>query len=70
VHIQIWVAISTYLLVAIVRKRLGIERDLYTLLQILSLTLFDKIPVEQVLLGSAYTPKDGSIRNQLSLFDL
>jgi hypothetical protein len=70
VHIQIWVAISTYLLVAIVRKRLGIERDLYTLLQILSLTLFEKIPVEQALLGPAYTPKDGSIRNQLSLFDL
>ena len=70
VYIQIWVAISTYVLVAIVRKRLGLDRDLYTLLQILSLTLFEKVPMAQALTGPAYTPKDDLIPNQLSLFNL
>ncbi|MEX0601346.1 MAG: IS4 family transposase, partial [Rhodothermales bacterium] len=70
VKTQIWVAISTYLLVAIARKRLGIERDLYTILQILSVYPFEKMPLAQVLLTGDYTHKDGDIRNQLSLFDL
>lgn len=70
VRIQIWIAISVYVLVAIVRKRLGIERDLYTLLQILSLTLFEKLPLAQALSGEGYTFKDGAFRNQLSLFNL
>lgn len=43
VKTQIWTAISVYVLVAIVRKKLRIERDLYTLLQILSVTLFNKV---------------------------
>ncbi len=70
VHTQIWIAISVYVLVAIVRKRLGIERDLYTLLQILSLCLFEKVPLQQALTGSAYTPKDDDVHNQLLLFNL
>jgi IS4 transposase len=70
VKTQIWIAISVYLLVAIARKRLGIERDLYTILQILSVHTFEKIPLAQVLSGGDYTSKDSDIRNQLSLFDL
>jgi len=70
VKTQIWIAISTYLLVAIARKQLGTERDLYTILQILSLYAFEKAPLAQVLSDGPYTPKDGDIRNQLELFDL
>ena len=52
VYIQIWAAISTYVLVAIVRKRrLGLDLDLYTLLQIFSLTLSEKVPMTQALTG-------------------
>lgn len=70
VRTQIWIAISTYVIVAIARKRLGIERDLYTLLQILSVYAFEKAPLAQVLAAPRYTPKDVDIRNQLSLFNL
>ena len=70
VRTQIWIAISVYLLVAIARKRLGIERDLYTILQILSVHAFEKVPLAQVLSSPDYTPEDGDSHNQLSLFDL
>jgi hypothetical protein len=70
VYTQIWIAISTYVLVAIVRKRPGLDRELYTLLQILSVALFEKVPLDQALTGPAYTPKGLAGRNQLSLFDL
>jgi IS4 transposase len=70
VKTQIWIAISVYLLVAIARKRLGIDRDLYTILQILSVHTFEKIPLAQVLSDGDYTFKDADIRNQLSLFNL
>lgn len=70
VQIQIWTAICTYVLVAIVRKRLGIQRDLYTLLQILSITLFEKVPLAQALSDDRYTSDDVAIRNQLTLFEL
>jgi hypothetical protein len=69
VSTQLWIAISVYLIVAIVRKRLGIQRDLYTLLQILSLSLFERIPLEQALSSPDYTFPDLSARNQLQLFD-
>ena len=67
---QIWIAISVYLLVAIARKRLGIERDLYTMLQILSVHPFEKTPLPQLFSAARYTPKDAAISNQLRLFDL
>ncbi len=67
---QIWIAISVYVLVAIVRKRLRIERELYTILQILSVYAFEKAPLAQVLTRSAYTPEVPSDRNQLSRFNL
>ena len=70
VKTQIWVAISVYVLVAMVRKRLQLEREPYTLLQILSVCLFEKMPLEQALARSAYTPEDVQIPNQLQLFTL
>ncbi|MEX2258321.1 MAG: IS4 family transposase, partial [Woeseia sp.] len=66
VKTQIWIAICVYLTVAIARKRLGIERDLYTILQILSVHAFEKAPLAQVLSQGGYTPKDADIHNQLS----
>jgi len=66
---QIWIAISTYVLVAIIRKRLRLEVSLYQLLQILSLTLFEKTPISQLITPSAglhFTPPPC---NQLILFD-
>jgi len=47
VKTQIWIAISIYVLVAIVRKRLGLDASLYQILQILSITLFEKTPILQ-----------------------
>ncbi len=55
VKTQIWIAVSTYLLVAILKKELGIEQSLYTILQILSVSLFEKTPILQALSGQ--TPK-------------
>ena len=52
---QIWIAISVYVLVAIVKKELNLERSLYRILQILSVTLFEKTPILQAF--SATTPK-------------
>ena len=48
---QIWIAVSVYVLVAIVKKRLDLDASLYTLLQILSVTLFEKMPIHQALAG-------------------
>jgi hypothetical protein len=70
VKTQIWAAIGVYVLVAILRKCLAIDRDLYTLLQILSITCFEKMPLREALSGSTYTATDPAIRNQLSLFNL
>ena len=70
VRSQIWIAISVYLLVAIARKRLGIERDLYTMLQILSVHPFEKTPLPQLFSDHRYTAKDAVISNQWQLFDL
>ena len=52
VKTQVWIAIAVYVLVAIVKKRLGPEASLYTILQILSLTLFEKTPLDQLLANS------------------
>ena len=48
---QIWIAVSVYVLVAIVKKRLDLDASLYTLLQVLSVTLFEKMPIHQALAG-------------------
>ena len=65
---QIWIAVSVYVLVAIVKKRLNLDASLYTLLQILSVTLFEKMPLQQAFLGSDYKSEQGNDRNQLNLF--
>ena len=65
---QIWIAVSVYVLVAIVKKRLNLEASLYTLLQILSVTLFEKMAIGQALTGSENRPANGLQCNQLNLF--
>ena len=69
VKTQIWIAISVYVLVAIIKKRLNIKADLYTILQILSLTLFEKISLIQLLGDVDHTIEEGYIAKQLDLFD-
>ena len=69
VKTQIWIAVSIYVLVAIVRKRLGLEASLYQILQILSVTLFEKVPILQVLEASDSQDILLADRNQLILFD-
>lgn len=69
VKTQIWIAVSVYVLVAIVRKRLGLEASLYQILQILSLTLFEKTPILQALQPSDSESDLYDPRNQLILFD-
>jgi hypothetical protein len=54
VSTQIWIALSVYVLVAIVKKELGLEQPLYTILQILSVTLFEKEPILQILTESQH----------------
>jgi len=69
VKTQLWIAISTYVLVAILRKRMNINVPLYNILQILSVTLFEKSPLLQVLSeGNAEFDKE-QLCNQLNLFD-
>jgi IS4 transposase len=69
VKTQIWIALSVYVLVAIVRKRLGLESSLYQILQILSLTLFEKTPILQALQASGSQDESEDSGNQLILFD-
>ena len=68
VKTQIWIAVSVYVLVAIVKKRLDLDPSLYTLLQILSVALFEKIPINQALAGSDPQCDTSQITNQLNLF--
>ena len=65
---QVWIAVSVYVLVAIVKKRLGISASLYEILQILSLTMFERTPLDQLLTLSAPEPDTLNSANQLSLF--
>ncbi|MGA2611651.1 MAG: IS4 family transposase [Terriglobia bacterium] len=69
VKTQIWIAVSVYVLVAIVRKRLGLEASLYQILQILSVTLFEKTPILRALRASDSCPGLLDPGNQLILFD-
>jgi hypothetical protein len=70
VKTQIWVAVSVYVLVAIVRKRLALDASLYQILQILSVTLFEKTPILQALQSSDSDNDLLDVSNQLILFDL
>lgn len=70
VKTQVWIAISVYVLVAIVRRELKVERSLSEILQILSVTLFEKTPLFEALSASAPQNPTTSCHNQLTLFEI
>lgn len=70
VKTQIWIAISIYVLVAIIKKRLNLDMSLYTFLQILSVTVFEKVSIYQLLTEFDYTTQNDDSSKQLILFDL
>jgi hypothetical protein len=70
VKTQVWIAISVYVLVAIIKKRLNLELSLYTFLQILSVTAFEKLPILQLLRESSDTEYPMDPSKQLNLFEL
>lgn len=69
VKTQIWIAIAVYVLVAVVRKRLGVQASLYTFLQVLSLTSFEKMPILQAFEDTIDDSALDAPANQLILFD-
>ena len=70
VKTQVWIAVAVYVLVAILKKRLGLPQSLYTILQVLSVTLFEKVPLHQALAMTHDTTPEDEDANQLSLFNL
>jgi DDE family transposase/uncharacterized protein DUF4372 len=70
VKTQIWIAVSIYVLVAIVKKRLALEASLHEILQVLSLTLFEQVPILQAFGDVESQQKSGGIYKQLNLLDL
>jgi hypothetical protein len=69
VKTQVWIAVSVYVLVALLKKRLRLPQSLYTILQVLSVTLFEKVPIQQALALLPDTTVEGEACNQLLLFD-
>ena len=69
VKTQVWIAVSAYVLVAIVKKRLNLTASLYEILQILSLTMFEQIPLDQLLSKNPHDENSLDTANQLNLFD-
>ena len=69
VKTQVWIAISVYVLIAIIKKRLDIDASLYTILQVLSVTVFEKTPLRQMLSEAERTEDSHPTHNQLNLFD-
>jgi len=68
VKTQIWIAVSVYVLIAIVRKRLRLEVSLYTLIQVFSVTIFEKMPIQAIILATPDRFDDAEDSNQLELF--
>jgi len=68
VKTQVWIAVSVYVLVAIIKKRLNLDASLYTILQILSVTLFERMTLYQSLTDQVITTEDCGMRKQLNLF--
>ena len=66
---QIWIAVSVYVLIAIAKKRLNLDAPLYTLLQVLSVTIFEKMPLQQAIPYSKSEAAENTPRNQLNLFE-
>jgi hypothetical protein len=69
VKTQIWIAVSIYVLMAIVRKRLKLDASLYTLMQVFSVTVFEKVSIESVISQTAYSSELATDDNQLNLFN-
>ena len=67
VETQIWIAVTVYVVVAVLKKRLGISADLYTILQVLSLTLFEKMPIFKLFSDADYNLPNLENHNQLIL---
>jgi hypothetical protein len=70
VKTQVWVALSVYVLVAIVKKQLGLDQSLYQILQILSVTIFEKTPISQGFFNVADETENMELAKQLNLFEL
>ena len=70
VRSQIWTAVSVYLLVAIVKKEMKLTASLYQILQVASVTIFERVPILQALQLQDSQENSGSFSNQLSLFNL
>ena len=70
VKTQIWIAVSIYVLVAILKKRLTLEASLHEILQVLSVTLFEQVPILQAFGDAESQEKSDVFSNQLSLWDL
>ena len=68
VKTQIWIAVCVYVLVAIVKKRLALDASLYTILQLISVTAFEKMPMDQLLSQGECTAAPSTVDNQLNLF--
>jgi len=68
VKTQIWIAISMYVLVAIIRKQLGLEPSLYQILQIISVTIFEKTPILEAFANLEPQSEESYPCNQLNLF--
>jgi hypothetical protein len=69
VRTQIWIAISVYVLMAIIKKKLRLEVSLHTLLQVLSLSLFEKLPLKQAVAGVEPIANNLTFHSQLNLFE-
>jgi hypothetical protein len=69
VKTQIWIAITVYILVAIIKKRLNLDISLYTLLQILSVSVFEKTPILQLVTDVDYIKQTNQFHNKLNLFN-
>ena len=71
VKTQIWIAISTYVIVAIAKKKFGLKQSLYEILQVLSISIFEKIPIAQLFENSVQQQDFKELNNnQLNIFDL
>ncbi len=66
---QIWIAVSVYVLGAIVKKRLALDASVYTLLQVFSIALFEKVPIIQALAFNEIEFNTSQVNNQSNLFD-
>jgi len=70
VKTQIWIAVCSYLLVAILKKQLNLDRNIYSILQILSVSAFDKTPLNQLLRDPELQIIEKPLHKQLTIFDL